>query len=278
MHGSTTLGEMVAGEAKVAARRRGRRERGPARSGAAPAALGRADVSSSSSLAASSADLLEYQRALWERSVLFWDTLRRHADDMLEHERLGLPPLLDFRPEMVLDARSFLRPTNYALLRILGHADTAEEVMPDPRKPPVMVVDPRAGHGPGIGGFKRESEVGMALAEGHPVYFVVFFPEPCHRRDRREPVHQQPGRAGGVPYLQGLPRGAVALVASEADHHRAGPGNTFVAQETAFADTVLGVVEVARAFRDVAAEHGFATLYSPVVKTERAVSSQGANL
>ncbi|MEN1500683.1 DUF3141 domain-containing protein, partial [Pseudomonas aeruginosa] len=43
---------------------------------------------------------------------------------------------------------------------------------------PVLVVDPRAGHGPGIGGFKRDSEVGMALLEGHPVYFVVFDPEP----------------------------------------------------------------------------------------------------
>lgn len=29
-------------------------------------------------------------------------------------------------------------------------------------KPPVMVFDQRAGHGPGIGGFKQESEVGMA--------------------------------------------------------------------------------------------------------------------
>ncbi len=49
----------------------------------------------------------------------------------------------------------------------------------DPDKPPVIVVDPRAGHGPGIGGFKHDSEVGMALHEGHPIYFVIFFPEPA---------------------------------------------------------------------------------------------------
>ncbi|MCB4825489.1 DUF3141 domain-containing protein, partial [Roseicella aerolata] len=61
------------------------------------------------------ADLLEYQRDLWERSILFWDTLRQRADDMLEHERLGLPPLLDFRTETVVDARTFPRPANYAL-------------------------------------------------------------------------------------------------------------------------------------------------------------------
>jgi hypothetical protein len=27
----------------------------------------------------------------------------------------------------------------------------------------MIVVDPRAGHGPGIGGFKRESEVGLVV-------------------------------------------------------------------------------------------------------------------
>ena len=40
------------------------------------------------------------------------------------------------------------------------------------------MVDPRAGHGPGIGGFKADSEIGNALKLGHPVYFVTFFPEP----------------------------------------------------------------------------------------------------
>jgi pimeloyl-ACP methyl ester carboxylesterase len=41
-----------------------------------------------------------------------------------------------------------------------------------------VIIDPRAGHGPGIGGFKDDSQVGVALREGHPVYFVIFFPEP----------------------------------------------------------------------------------------------------
>jgi hypothetical protein len=40
------------------------------------------------------------------------------------------------------------------------------------------VVDPRAGHGPGIGGFKADSEIGVALKAGHPCYFVGFLPEP----------------------------------------------------------------------------------------------------
>jgi pimeloyl-ACP methyl ester carboxylesterase len=41
-----------------------------------------------------------------------------------------------------------------------------------------VIIDPRAGHGPGIGGFKDDSQVGVALHEGHPVYFVIFFRDP----------------------------------------------------------------------------------------------------
>jgi len=41
-----------------------------------------------------------------------------------------------------------------------------------------MIVDPRAGHGPGIGGFKADSEIGVIFKAGHPCYFVGFLPEP----------------------------------------------------------------------------------------------------
>ncbi len=120
----------------------------------------------------------EYGRDLWQRSVLFLDTLRERADNMLDHERAGLPPLLDFKYEMILDGRDFESPSNYALLRITEVGEDCWEDCVDPEKPPVIVIDPRAGHGPGIGGFKHDSEVGMALHEGHPVYFVIFYPEP----------------------------------------------------------------------------------------------------
>jgi pimeloyl-ACP methyl ester carboxylesterase len=43
---------------------------------------------------------------------------------------------------------------------------------------PFVVIDPRAGHGPGIGGFKMDSELGIALKFGHPCYFVMFYPQP----------------------------------------------------------------------------------------------------
>jgi len=135
------------------------------------------------------ADLLAYQRDAWERTVLFWDTLRQRANNMLEHERAGLPPLLDFKSETLLDARRFERPVNYALLRITQVGDECWDDCVDINKPPVIVVDPRAGHGPGIGGFKRDSEVGIAFHEGHPVYFVIFFPEPCPGQNLADVLH-----------------------------------------------------------------------------------------
>lgn len=119
-----------------------------------------------------------YVRDAAERWVLFLDALRARAENMIEHERQGMPPLLDFRYETLLDARHFDRPANYALLRITEIGDDCWEDCVDESLAPVMVIDPRAGHGPGIGGFKRDSEVGIAMHESHPVYFVAFYPEP----------------------------------------------------------------------------------------------------
>jgi hypothetical protein len=132
---------------------------------------------------------LDYLRDFAERGVLFWDTLRQRADNMIGHERAGKPPLLDFDYEMLLDARRFERPANYALLRITRAGDVCFDACLDESKPPVIVVDPRAGHGPGIGGFKRDSEVGMAMHEGHTVYFVIFFPEPCPGQTLADVLH-----------------------------------------------------------------------------------------
>jgi hypothetical protein len=120
-------------------------------------------------------DFFEYAVDAVQRSVLFWDTLRERGNEYLSHAAAGKPPLLKFGHEMLLDGRTLEHPCNYALLRILP----GEEDLPtDPALRPFVVVDPRAGHGPGIGGFKEDSENGNALKIGHPVYFVTFFPEP----------------------------------------------------------------------------------------------------
>ncbi|HEX2831317.1 MAG TPA: DUF3141 domain-containing protein [Burkholderiales bacterium] len=109
-----------------------------------------------------------------QRSILFWDTLRERGNNYIEHVRAGSPPVLSFDYDMVLDARAFERPANYALVAIRP----PQGVTVDGKRRPYIIIDPRAGHGPGIGGFKDDSQVGVALAAGHPVYFVIFFPEP----------------------------------------------------------------------------------------------------
>lgn len=41
-------------------------------------------------------DLWRYQVDFWQRNVLFWDTLRERANQMLAHEQAGFPPVLNF--------------------------------------------------------------------------------------------------------------------------------------------------------------------------------------
>ena len=89
--------------------------------------------------------------------------------------------------EVILDGRSLPRPVNYALVRVLP----PEGVVTDSRKRPFIVFDPRAGHGPGIGGMKHDSEIGVALAAGHPCYFVGFLPEPVPGQTVEDVCHAE---------------------------------------------------------------------------------------
>ena len=116
----------------------------------------------------------EYWRDAWERSVLTLDVLRQRGNNYVERTEQTAPHVLTFAAELVLDGRKLERPVNYALVRIVPPAGTAV----DPHKRPFIVFDPRAGHGPGIGGMKHDSEIGVALQAGHPCYFVGFLPEP----------------------------------------------------------------------------------------------------
>jgi len=113
---------------------------------------------------------VEYQRDAAERLVLSLDALRRRGDIFLGHDAEDYPPVLAYATEMVMDGRDLPLPSNSMLLRILP----PEGAQINPRRRPYVIIDPRAGHGPGIGGFKTDSQVGVALREGHPVYFVAF--------------------------------------------------------------------------------------------------------
>ncbi len=116
----------------------------------------------------------EYLVDAAQRTVLFWDVLRRRGNQYFEHKAMPVPHVLSFEARLVHDARAFEPPVNYLLVEVLP----PEGVVLDQRKRPFVVVDPRAGHGPGIGGFKADSELGMALRAGHPCYFVGFTPDP----------------------------------------------------------------------------------------------------
>jgi hypothetical protein len=119
-------------------------------------------------------DAWSYWRDACQRAVLFWDVMRQRGDNYFANTAKTAPNVLKFEFALVADGRKLPRPVNYALVRITPPAG----VETDPRKRPFVVVDPRAGHGPGIGGFKAESEIGVALKGGHPCYFVGFLPEP----------------------------------------------------------------------------------------------------
>jgi pimeloyl-ACP methyl ester carboxylesterase len=160
-----------------------------------------------------------------QRNFLFLDALRQRANNMLEHERQGLPPLLKFNYEEIADASKYDPPTNYKLLKILEVDDVCIEECVDPEKPPIMIIEPRAGHGPGIGGFKRDSEVGIALHEGYPVYFVAFAPDPEPGQTLADVMHSlrrfvetlQALHGGKAPILYGNCQGgwAAALLAAD---------------------------------------------------------------
>src|SRR5262249_25739895 len=110
------------------------------------------------------ASALEYMVDSGQRSVLFLDALRQRGLQYREHLAEKPPHVLDYSVELIADGRNLKRPVNYALVRIIPPRNT--EI--DPKRRPFVVVDPRAGHGPGIGGFKADSEIGVAMKAGHP--------------------------------------------------------------------------------------------------------------
>lgn len=120
-------------------------------------------------------DAFDYTCDTMQRSILFMDTLRKRGNLYFEHIDKNKPPVLTYDYDLITDGRKLSRPVNYALVRIISDE---ENCVTDDEKRPVVIIDPRAGHGPGIGGSKRDSEIGVALKKGHPVYFVQFYPEP----------------------------------------------------------------------------------------------------
>jgi hypothetical protein len=119
-------------------------------------------------------DAIDYAVDFGQRTILFWDVLRQRGNQYHEQQERVAPNVLHFAHELVMDGRALPRPVNYGLVRIVP----PQGVEIDPKKRPFVIVDPRAGHGPGIGGFKVDSEIGVALRAGHTCYFIGFLPVP----------------------------------------------------------------------------------------------------
>src|SRR5215467_6753176 len=116
---------------------------------------------------------MDYAIDAGQRAVLFWDVMRQRGNQYRKHLAETVPNVLSYEAELIIDGRTLKRPVNYGLVRIVP----PQGVSIDPHRRPFVIVDPRAGHGPGIGGFKADSEVGVILKAGHPCYFVGFLPE-----------------------------------------------------------------------------------------------------
>ena len=129
----------------------------------------------------------EYMVDTMQRTILFWDLMRQRSEQYYAQKAKAVPHVLNFEADLLLDARNFKRPVNYMLVRI----NPPDGVKIDQKKRPFVVVDPRAGHGPGIGGFKADSELGVAMRAGHPCYFVGFTPEPMPGQTIEDIMHAE---------------------------------------------------------------------------------------
>ena len=153
--------------------------------------------------------VIDYATDFWQRSLIFFDILRQSGNQQAEMTSRPINAVLIFDYEVILRGNSLPRPVNYALVRVVPPQGTVI----DQTKRPVVVIDPRAGQGPGIGGFKPVSEISQAFEAEHPVYFIGFIADPVEGQTIEDIAHAftvflqkvielQP-QAEGKPFLIG---------------------------------------------------------------------------
>lgn len=138
-------------------------------------------------LTAHTRELHEYLVDNFQRNVLFFDLMRERGNQVLDMAQNSSSTVLQFDHEKIIDGSTLPRPINYWLARILP----PQEIATDPNKRPYVIQDPRAGQGPGIGGFKQDSEIGNALRTGHPVYFIGFDANPIEGQTYEDVIKGQ---------------------------------------------------------------------------------------
>lgn len=129
----------------------------------------------------------EYAVDAWQRNILYADVMRQRGNQYRAHLTEEVPNVLDFPSEVVMSGGDLPRPVNYWLVRIIPPDDKPTDHI----KRPFVVIDPRAGHGPGIGGFKVDSEIGVVIGAGHPCYFIGFLPDPVPGQTIEDVMHAE---------------------------------------------------------------------------------------
>lgn len=94
----------------------------------------------------------DYVTDFMQRSILFADVMRQRGNEMVAMTSNKSSTVLRFDFDIIMDGKDFAKPINYWLARILP----PDGVTTDNKKRPYVIQDPRAGQGPGIGGFKKD--------------------------------------------------------------------------------------------------------------------------
>ncbi|MGM0482555.1 MAG: DUF3141 domain-containing protein [Patescibacteria group bacterium] len=116
-------------------------------------------------------DLCSYFTGLTQRCSDFTDVMQKRGIQQKSLEEDGCSGVFIFPYKTLISGMDLSEPINYDLLKVKGENVSG--------KRPFVFVDPKAGRGPGICGSKEVSEVGLALKNGNPVYFIYFHSEPA---------------------------------------------------------------------------------------------------
>ena len=95
----------------------------------------------------------DYATDFAQRSILFLDVMRKRGNEMVTMTSNTSSTVLRFKFNVIMDGKNFAQPINYWLAKMVA----PDGVVTDDSKRPYVVQDPRAGQGPGIGGFKKDS-------------------------------------------------------------------------------------------------------------------------
>jgi hypothetical protein len=149
---------------------------------------------------------MDYAIDAAQRTVLFWDVLRQRGNQYREHMAETVPNVLNYEAELIIDGRTLKRPVNYGLVRIVP----PQSIRIEARRRPFVIVDPRAGHGPGIGGFKADSEARAQQPAKLPTIGFLGQSTPVVERQRLDAFLKRlrelgwiDGRTVGVEYAWG---------------------------------------------------------------------------